>query len=621
VDSGRAKIPEGVRFAAAALLFSHQAAIRPCARRRREYHLAVEPEQSLEQRLASIEADLRTLVVRVTELELREPGAATPPPRAAPEAPLSTAAPPASPSLAKPAPAPAAPPPKARRPELELEDLLGGRILAWVGGLAIFVGVIFFLVIAVDRGWIGVEARVALAFLGSAVLLAVGLFLYERRDQTDAAVAAVATALAALYASLTYATSVQDVIGTEAGLLVAALIGAVGATIAVRWQSQFVAALGILGALAAPVLVGSDTSTLALAFMVVALSSAVAVLLWQRWEWLAIGAFLISAPQLAEWVLDRDDLSLPLPVLALYWGLFLVAGIGYELRVPTTALRASSASLLLVSAAVTAGLGWYVIDDRGSSNGATAWVLALTVAHIVLGGFGFRQRMSSEIAALLVAVGLGLSGVTLALALDGPALVVGWSAEAAILAWVAGRTGEQRALVFSGAFLALAALHTLGEEAPPGALIDGVPNLGEALVAVVCVGFAALIMGLLVERRDLWMVLFAFAAVAFVYAASLGIVDVIQGESVENSQTAQVALSLFWGVVGLAAIVIGLVRDIRELRLGGLVLLGIGVAKVFAYDLSELDSLYRVLSFIAVGLVLLTGAYAYQRMREAGRGV
>ena len=128
-------------------------------------------------------------------------------------------------------------------------------------------------------------------------------------------------------------------------------------------------------------------------------------------------------------------------------------------------------------------------------------------------------------------------------------------------------------------------------------------------------------MGLLVERRDLWMLLFAVAAVAFVYAASLGIVDVIQGDSVENSQTAQVALSLFWGVVGLAAIVVGLVRDIRELRLGGLMLLGIGVAKVFAYDLSELDQLYRVLSFIAVGLVLLTGAYAYQRMRAAGRGV
>jgi uncharacterized membrane protein len=505
------------------------------------------------------------------------------------------------------------------RPGETLEDLLGGRVLAWVGGLAIFVGVIFFLVIAVDRGWIGVEARVALAFLGSTALLAVGLFLYERRDQTDAAVAAVAAALGALFASLTYGTSVQDVIGREAGLLVAGLIGVVGASIAIRWQSQFVAALGILGALAAPVLVSSDTSTLALAFMVIALIATVAVLVWQRWGWLAIGAFLISAPQLAAWAVDEDRLYLPLAVLGLNWCLFVVAAIGFELRVPTSALRASSASVLLVNAAFTAALGWYLVDDSGSPNGATAWVLGLTAAHIVLGGLSFRERMSNEIAALLVAVGIGLSGVTLALVLDGPALVVGWSAEAAILAWVARRTGEERALFFSCAFLVLAALHVVVDEAPPDALIDGVGDLGQAVVAVLSVGVAALIVGSLVEYTDLRRVLFSFAAVSFVYAPSLAIVDVIQGDQLERSQTAQVVLSSFWGLVGLAAIVAGLVRDVRILRLGGLVLLGIGVAKVFAYDLTELDQLYRVLSLVAVGLVLLSGAYAYQRVRAIQR--
>jgi uncharacterized membrane protein len=246
-------------------------------------------------------------------------------------------------------------------------------------------------------------------------------------------------------------------------------------------------------------------------------------------------------------------------------------------------------------------------------------VIGLAVAHVALGVGAFRSRVSAEVASLAIAVGIGLSAVGLALALDGPALVVGWSAEAAILAWVAGRTGERRALVFSVAFLALAALHTLAEEAQLEALIDGVPDLRQAVVAVLSVGLAALIMGLLVERRDLSMLLFAVAAVAFVYAASLAIVDVIQGDEIERSQTAQVVLSAFWGGVGLVAIVVGLVRNVRGHRLGGLALLGIGVAKVFVYDLAELDQLYRVLSFIAVGLVLLTGAYAYQRVRAAGR--
>ena len=139
----------------------------------------------------------------------------------------------------------------------------------------------------------------------------------------------------------------------------AGIIGAAGAAIAVRWQSQFVAALGILGALAAPVLVDSGTSTLALGFTVIALVSAVASLLWQRWGWLSIGAFLLTAPQVAFWAEDRDDLALPLSMLGLYWCLFVVAGIGYELRVPTSALRPSSASVLLVNAGFAAAVGWY----------------------------------------------------------------------------------------------------------------------------------------------------------------------------------------------------------------------------------------------------------------------
>ena len=140
-------------------------------------------------------------------------------------------------------------------------------------------------------------------------------------------------------------------------------------------------------------------------------------------------------------------------------------------------------------------------------------MLGVTAAHIALGGFGFRQRMSGEIAALLVAVGVGLSGVTLALALDGPALVAGWSAEAAILAWVAARTGERRALVFSCVFLGLAALHTLSKRHRRSALVDGVDDLPQALAAVLCVGVSALVVRHLVEHVDLRLLLLGVAAV------------------------------------------------------------------------------------------------------------
>ena len=52
--------------------------------------------------------------------------------------------------------------------------------------------------------------------------------------------------------------------------------------------------------------------------------------------------------------------------------------------------------------------------------------------------------------------------------------------------------------------------------------------------------------------------------------------------------------------------------------LAGFGLLTVAVVKVFAYDMAALQAEYRVLSFVVLGLLLLAGAYAYQRMRRGG---
>ena len=52
----------------------------------------------------------------------------------------------------------------------------------------------------------------------------------------------------------------------------------------------------------------------------------------------------------------------------------------------------------------------------------------------------------------------------------------------------------------------------------------------------------------------------------------------------------------------------------RALRLGGLGLLTLAVVKIFFVDLANLESIWRVASFLAVGLLLLAGAFAYQRV-------
>jgi len=85
-------------------------------------------------------------------------------------------------------------------------------------------------------------------------------------------------------------------------------------------------------------------------------------------------------------------------------------------------------------------------------------------------------------------------------------------------------------------------------------------------------------------------------------------------------QLGQLLLSALWAVSGLVGLVIGLRRDERALRLGSLALLLVTVGKVFLYDLATLTSLYRVGSFIGLGLLLLVAAGVWQRLRPRPPG-
>ena len=64
---------------------------------------------------------------------------------------------------------------------------------------------------------------------------------------------------------------------------------------------------------------------------------------------------------------------------------------------------------------------------------------------------------------------------------------------------------------------------------------------------------------------------------------------------------------------------VGLRRGLRlridDLRHGGLALLALATAKVFLFDLSALDVAYRVISLVALGILLLTSAWVWQRLQ------
>jgi len=75
-------------------------------------------------------------------------------------------------------------------------------------------------------------------------------------------------------------------------------------------------------------------------------------------------------------------------------------------------------------------------------------------------------------------------------------------------------------------------------------------------------------------------------------------------------------LTVAWGLEGVTLLVVGFPLRERIFRLSGLLLLGVCILKVFAYDLRALEALPRILSFVVLGLLLLGVSLIYTRFRE-----
>jgi hypothetical protein len=113
-------------------------------------------------------------------------------------------------------------------------------------------------------------------------------------------------------------------------------------------------------------------------------------------------------------------------------------------------------------------------------------------------------------------------------------------------------------------------------------------------------------------RAALWMVA-GFMTLFGVTAEIRRYFDLDSLSRVRAELASGLAVSAWWLIFAAALVLVGFRRSVKQLRLAGLAVAGLAVAKVVIYDLSSLDALYRVGSVFLLGMVTLSLAYVYYR--------
>lgn len=597
-----------------------------------------------ERRLRALEAELGELraLASTSASEARKEreaygpaavsGAPSVPPPPSPEAPL-----PAPVDFPPPRPFELAP----RRPRLQLADLLGAKALSWAGGVVTLLGIVFFFILAVDRGWIGPEARVAFGGAASLVAGLAGAYLHRRFGHIYAALAAVGTGIAGAYATLLAAAALYGFVSHPVALLLAAVVAALGLALSLLWSSQLVAGIGLIGALLIPALLALDggLSRLGASFVAVVLAAVAVVGIERRWRpLLALGGIAGGAQVVAYIAVDHSPRPGTIVLAALFWALLLATGVAYELRARPPALSGFSSSFLLGSAAFSLYACWLLFG--GLEQGTALLLFALV--HGLLGTVLFRSRRWRDLSSLLFALALAVGAVGVANLVSGGTLTEIWAAEAAVLAWLSRRLREIRFQLGALVYLGVAAVHALLFEAAPAHLFAFSADPASAIPSVVALAAASAIVawrasewkGAAVGERGIFGLLAPLlqalrehqswlrsaaagaAGVLIVYALSLGVLEIFQltEGGLSGFHHGQVVVSALWGIVGLLVLTASLRRRIELLEQGSLAWLLAALAKVLVFDTGELDPTLRSASFLALAGSLFLAAFALQRL-------
>ena len=75
-------------------------------------------------------------------------------------------------------------------------------------------------------------------------------------------------------------------------------------------------------------------------------------------------------------------------------------------------------------------------------------------------------------------------------------------------------------------------------------------------------------------------------------------------------------ISVGWSCLALIILFVGFTSQRKQLRLQGIVIFGITILKVFTYDTRNLDTIYRTVSFIALGIILLLVSFVYTKNKD-----
>jgi uncharacterized membrane protein len=259
---------------------------------------------------------------------------------------------------------------------MQWERFLGVKLFAWLGGLALFLGVAFFVKYSFDHNLISPQMRVAIGYVVGLALLVGGLWMPRERHIVTVQTLC-ATGVLVLYAITFSAHAYYHFLGATAAFALMSLVTATAFLLAIRLEAQVIVVLGLLGGFLTPPLLSTGVDRPLGLFGYVALLDIglLAVVLRQRWNHLALLAAIATVVMQCGWVMKFFNQEKVLIGMAVFLGftVFFVGALALAHRLKQVDKWISAAGLLMPATALLFAL--YLLLHPYPALAQRVWLL------------------------------------------------------------------------------------------------------------------------------------------------------------------------------------------------------------------------------------------------------
>ncbi|QQR79145.1 MAG: DUF2339 domain-containing protein [Candidatus Moraniibacteriota bacterium] len=549
------------------------------------------------------------------------------------------------------------------------EEKLGMKWFSVAGIVVLILGISFFLKYAFDNDWIGETGRVIIGIAIGVGLLGLGEKLI--RQYPRYAYLLTGGGIVILYLSFFAAYQFYHLLPVWAAYGAFTLVTASGMALAIRYDAQLILVLASAGGFMTPILISSgENHPVALFSYILILDIAILIVsFFKSWYRLNVLGSIATVFIYLAWsgqFYSDSQLLVALTFMTLFFILYSVSFLAYRIRSktetkaglnePLTADRALTLLLPLIYFVGVWSLLW--VEYRPFMGYFTA-LLGLYYFLFAYAAKAFSPN-DSTLRALLSFLSIGFLTLAIPIEFRGNVITLAWIVEMFVIFAYGIYTRHQAILQFGLLVAALTFLRLIIIEPfhiDPGS--SAIFN-GRFLTYLFAVGVLFLL-GYLAQRgldstEDLrwkatissYIVLFFFTAnffavsagsmeIDYYYDTRISAVDATTAslgytadydpgraarEELRSLQSwASVTLSLFWIAYAIVLLAFGMLRKSRWPRIGGLLLLVFALLKLFFHDLWSLGPLYRIISSIVLGIVLLSISFLYTRYRERFREI